>query len=130
MNRLIGGKRYDTQAARPLINVRPHKRAARPASLFYFNETLYVKRGGEYFLGGVGGRITPYSYVRWDGSTTGAGIIPLSRQEAIGWALAAYRQHCARYLPERRKLQPQDVWDVFGVDREEWEKLTEEGVIA
>lgn len=84
MKKIIKNKVYDTATA--------HKLAAWysscPTSDFgYYDETLYLKKTGEYFLYGSGNAMSPYSQRcgqnEWCG---GESIQPLTYEEARTWA--------------------------------------------
>ncbi len=79
MDRVIKGKRYNTDTAEYVC------RTASGSDTTKFNyrcETLYRKRGGEYFLHCEGGPNTKYGV--WHGNSGGAGemIKPLDEDEA------------------------------------------------
>lgn len=79
MKKIINGKLYDTSTAKVIVtdcgyNVR---------SFDYYEEELYRKRTGEFFLHGVGGPLTRYAEpVGNFGSRSGERIIPLTDDEA------------------------------------------------
>lgn len=86
MKKIIGGKMYDTEKARMVGD--PWSPAGFMSSDFdWYEETLYRKRTGEYFLHGAGGPKTryaePYGQSGWTG---GERIMPLSYNEAREWA--------------------------------------------
>lgn len=84
MNKVIQGKRYDTETATKKAFVCSNV-SSRDFS--YWEETLYQKRTGEYFLFGQGGPMSRYAVSEgnntWSG---GAKIIPLSEGQARKWA--------------------------------------------
>lgn len=83
MKKIINGKRYDTESAKELAS---YEHSYRNEFDFYC-ETLYRKRGGEFFLHGYGHAASPYC--EWvDSSTRGAGerIVPLTYAAAQEWA--------------------------------------------
>ena len=84
MNKVIEGKRYDTDTARMMAS----RTNDRPVNDFgYVEETLYRKRSGEYFLYGEGGPMTSYRTWISDNSWTGGEkIVPMSEAEAREWA--------------------------------------------
>ena len=83
MKKVINGKRYDTTSATKLaeyentIDVRNHNR---------FEETLYEKKTGEYFLHGAGGAGSKYGVWFENSGSPGEKIMPLSLAEAKKWA--------------------------------------------
>lgn len=83
MKKIINGKRYDTETAQ---QVAQHTHSY-PSEFDYFTETLYRKKGGEFFLHGYGHAASPYC--EWvDNSTRSAGerIMPMTYAEAQEWA--------------------------------------------
>lgn len=82
MKAIINGKKYDTTTAKDLAKIS----ADRPTSDFsYFEETLYLKRTGEYFLAGEGGPATKYATYGYGAYGWGEKIFPLTRLEALEW---------------------------------------------
>lgn len=84
MKKIIKGKTYNTATAKKVaiyqnfrwvdINDR-------------YEENLYLKRTGEYFLYGIGGPYSKYSIHCKDGTIYGNDvIIPLSKEEAKKWS--------------------------------------------
>lgn len=75
MEKIINGKRYNTETA-ILVgrwnNNLPHD------DFEWCDESLYKKRGGEYFIYGEGGSMTRYSKSK--------SIVPLSFEQAESWA--------------------------------------------
>ena len=83
MNKIIRGKRYDTETASELH----HYQCGYIGDLNYVSETLYRKRTGEYFLYGEGGANTQYSIQTGTNSWSGGEeIIPITEKEAREWA--------------------------------------------
>lgn len=80
MKKIIRGKMYDTETAKKI-----HE-AAHGEGFRRYEEALYRKRSGEYFLAGEGGPATHYAHSTglnlWSG---GEKIIPLSYAEALEW---------------------------------------------
>lgn len=81
MQRIVNGKRYDTETAEQLCNI---SRGGYSRSDFQYDDTnLYVTRNGNFFIAGEGG---PRS--RWaqsygqNGSTGGSGLRPISKDDA------------------------------------------------
>lgn len=83
MNKLINGRRYDTDTARRVAEAMH----GLPSDLDYICESLHRKTTGEYFLHGEGGAATKYAVSTggnwWKG---GERIIPLTLEEARAWA--------------------------------------------
>lgn len=83
MNKIINGKRYDTERAKQIAE---HSEGY-PRDFHHFTETLYRKKTGEYFIFGEGGPASRYAerieQNTWSG---GARIIPLSVESAKAWA--------------------------------------------
>lgn len=84
MVKIIKGRKYDTDTAR---EVGSYSNAGGWRDFGHFEETLYVKRTGEYFLFGEGGPMTKYRETvgqnEWSG---GSKIMPLDFDEAREWA--------------------------------------------
>lgn len=83
MKKIINGKKYDTETAKFLIRYS----SSYPVNDFHFwEEELYVKKTGEFFLYGEGGPASKYSKScgmnSWSG---GKEIIPLTIEEAKKW---------------------------------------------
>ena len=84
MKKVIKGKLYDTETARRIDTVSGG--AEFRTDFHYWEETLYCKKTGEYFLHCAGGEASQYA--EKVGSLTGWGerIKPLSYDEAQQWA--------------------------------------------
>lgn len=83
MNKVIGGKRYDTEKAKASgywDNGLEYRDFA------YYGETLYVKRTGEFFIYREGGPMSVMSQPEGTGFRGGEGILPLTYDEAKAWA--------------------------------------------
>ncbi len=84
MKKVINGRRYDTETAEKVAEA--YSRLARN-DFGYWEEELYRKRTGEFFLYGWGGPSSRYSVSSglnsWSG---GEKIIPLTIEEAQKWA--------------------------------------------
>lgn len=82
MKKIIDGRRYDTSSARCLAS----DRYLSPRDFHYWEETLYRKTNGEYFLHGEGGPASKYAVStgqnQWSG---GEKLIPLSLEAAQKW---------------------------------------------
>lgn len=83
MNKIINGRRFDTERAKPIAE---WQNMADRSSFDYLTETLYRKKNGEYFLHGEGHGNTRYG--EWHGNTGGWGekIMPMSPGDARMWA--------------------------------------------
>ena len=98
MRKIINGKKYNTLTAASQANFND----GRPKDDFqHLEETLYLKKTGEYFLHGKGHGSTEYGE-DWPSGGRGWGekIIPLSYDEALDWA--------------SRRLDVDEVEDLFG----------------
>ncbi|MFA5382195.1 MAG: hypothetical protein WC356_03445 [Candidatus Micrarchaeia archaeon] len=83
MKKIIEGKKYDTDTAK-LIG--ENSNGGSWNDFRHFEEELYQKKTGEFFLHGKGGPMTKYSRQVEQNSTSGSEkIIPLSFQEAREW---------------------------------------------
>ena len=84
MKKIIKGKVYDTETATYLGGMSNNI----PASDFtYYEEELYKKRTGEFFLFGQGGAMTKYAKSCGGGNWSwGTEIIPLTWDAAREWA--------------------------------------------
>ena len=84
MNKIIKGKRYDTETAQEICCASSN---VGRNDFSFWEETLYKKRTGEYFLYGEGGAMSKYRTAidqnSWSG---GEKIFPLSLEEAKEWA--------------------------------------------
>ena len=84
MKKIIDGRRYDTEAAKEVARARS---SVGRRDFHWWEETLYQKRTGEFFLYGEGGPASRYSQAiglhEW---TSGDRIMPLSIEEAKKWA--------------------------------------------
>lgn len=83
MRKIINGKAYDTETAK---EVGSYSYLYRSDSHF-FEETLYLKKTGEYFLYGEGGPLSRYAK-REECGMWGSGwhISPFTEAEAREWA--------------------------------------------
>ena len=84
VKKIIGGKKYDTSTAQELAS---WKSSRGVRDFYYYEETLYRKRTGEFFLHGVGNAASKYAkrieMNTWSG---GEEIVPLSYDAAQEWA--------------------------------------------
>jgi hypothetical protein len=83
MRRVIKGKLYDTDKAK---RVHEWESTYDVTDFKWYEETLYRKRTGEYFIYGYGGPMTSYAKrlndSQWQG---GEAIVPLTYEEARTW---------------------------------------------
>lgn len=83
MKKIINGKRYDTDTAKEIGYASYSNRS----DFSFWEETLYRKQTGEYFLFGEGGPMSRYAVTvgqnQWSG---GEKIMPLSVDAAKEWA--------------------------------------------
>lgn len=83
MKKIINGKLYDTETAEVIGEYTSRYSVG---NFKHFEETLYKKTTGEFFLYGEGGPASPYKeLVEEHGATNGEKIIPLSLDEAKKW---------------------------------------------
>lgn len=86
MKKIIDGRTYDTETAKQVGE--PWSPAGfGPSDFEWYEETLYRKRTGEYFLCGQGGPMSRYAEAYGQsGWTGGERIMPLTYDEAREWA--------------------------------------------
>lgn len=84
MKKIISGKLYDTETAKEIGSA---YHGEGPRDFNYFEERLYRKRTGEYFLHGEGGPMTRYAVSTGQNSWSGGERIePMSYSSAKEWA--------------------------------------------
>ena len=83
MKKIIKGKVYDTETAKKVASW--YSSYARN-DFHYYEEELYQKKTGEFFLYGEGNAASPYSEKCIDGYGSGERIEPLTYTEAQEWA--------------------------------------------
>lgn len=83
MDKVIGGKRYDTDKAK---RVGAYDNGLYPGDLGFYSETLYLKRTGEFFLHCEGGPQTRLAKRDGTSLTAGEEIVPLPYEDAEKWA--------------------------------------------
>ena len=84
MKKIIGGKIYDTDKAKQLG---AYSNYGSWNDFHHFEETLYRKKTGEYFLFGEGGAATRYAEPEGQNAWTGGSrIMPMTYKEAQKWA--------------------------------------------
>ena len=79
MQKIIKGRKYDTDTAQEVCG---YSNGLPFGDFDWVQETLYVKRTGEYFLHGKGGARSKYAKADGDFMGGGSEIIPLSEKEA------------------------------------------------
>lgn len=82
MKRIINGRKYDTTTAEEVGESSHSYRS----EYDYYEETLYRKRTGEYFLYGYGHGDSKYAKQVCGDFGPGSDIIPLSYEQARAWA--------------------------------------------
>ena len=83
MKKIINGRRYDTDSAKALAEASYSNRS----DFNFWEETLYRKSTGEFFLYGEGGPASRYAQAVGQNSWSGGErIMPLSTEEAKKWA--------------------------------------------
>lgn len=82
MKKIIGGKRYDTETAE---YIGEGNNGYQCTDFHWFEESLYRKRTGEFFLHGEGGPLSKYA--RAVGSTRYGDekLVPITLDEAKAW---------------------------------------------
>lgn len=84
MVKIVKGRKYDSETAK---EVGSYSNAGGWRDFSHYEETLYKKRTGEFFLHGAGGPMTRYAervdQNSWSG---GSDIIPLTYEDAREWA--------------------------------------------
>lgn len=83
MKRIIQNRVYDTETAK-LMGTYDSGYGVRDFN--YYEESLYQKRTGEFFLYGWGGGLSPYARAVGDSLGSGESIKPFSYEEARAWA--------------------------------------------
>lgn len=82
MKKIIAGRKYDTDTATYIARYTHSNRT----DFSYYEEGLYRKRTGEYFLWGEGGPASKYAEAAglnsWTGGTR---IMPLTYKDALAW---------------------------------------------
>ena len=84
MKRIIKGKVYDTDTAKLIAEA---SASCAHSDFGYWEEELYQKKTGEYFLHGAGGPASKYArHVEINSWSGGQQIIPLTYEAAREWA--------------------------------------------
>lgn len=82
MKRIIDGRKYDTTTAEEVAEATHGS----TTDYEYYEETLYRKRTGEYFLYGYGNGASRYAKQVYGDFGPGSEIIPLTYDQARAWA--------------------------------------------
>ncbi len=82
MKKIIDGKKYDTRTAKAIGY---YSNGLSDRDFHHVNETLYLKKTGEFFLAGDGGPLTKYATRCGDMWSGSCNIFPLTRCEAKEW---------------------------------------------
>lgn len=108
MKKIINGKVYDTDKAKELG---AYSNGGGWRDFNHFEETLYQKRTGEFFLFGEGGPMTRYAEAEGQNSWSGGRrIMPMSYDEAKQWA--------------EENLDADEYEEIFGAIDESGAKMT------
>lgn len=83
MKKIINKKLYDTETAKLVAN---WWNGLGVSDFRNCEESLYLKKTGEFFLYGEGGGLSPYAEHFVDGWGYGKKITPLTEEEAREWA--------------------------------------------
>lgn len=83
MKKIINGKVYDTHTAEFLAD---WDNGLQLTDFYYFEENLYRKKTGEFFLYGWGHGLSKYATHHGNNSGDGEEIIPMTYDEAREWA--------------------------------------------
>lgn len=92
MKKIIKGKTYNTETAQYL----GFYSSGNPSDLNHYQEELYIKKTGEYFLYGTGGPASKYSKQTESWWTGSEDILPMSKEAAMEWAerYLSAREYC------------------------------------
>lgn len=82
MKKIINGRLYNTNTAEEVDSYREPRSYN---DFRFFEETLYKKRTGEFFLAGNGGPLTKYGERVGDMTGYGENIFPLTEDEVKEW---------------------------------------------
>ena len=106
MKKIINNKLYNTESAK-LVGEFQSTYAVN--DFHYYEEELYLKKTGEFFLYGNGNGLSPYAERYIDGMGPGEKIIPLNEDQARQWA--------------EDNLDPDDYMRFFEIDEESSARL-------
>lgn len=82
MKRIINGKRYDTDTAK---FIKTYSSGLSISDFRYYDESLYLKKTGEFFLYATGNGASKYAGQYGDLRGPGEKIVPLTLDEARAW---------------------------------------------
>lgn len=82
MKRIINGKRYDTNTAQ---FIKTYSSGLSISDFRYYDESLYLKKTGEFFLYATGNGSSMYASKYGDLRGPGEKIVPLTLDEAKAW---------------------------------------------
>lgn len=83
MKKIINGKKYDTETARVIGS---YDNNMNYSDFRWYEETLYRKKNGEFFMYGEGGGLSRYRTCLSNNSfCEGCGIIPMTEDDAKAW---------------------------------------------
>nr|WP_072537090.1 hypothetical protein [Anaerococcus mediterraneensis] len=82
MKRIINGKRYDTDTAQ---FIKTYSSDLSISDFRYYDESLYLKKTGEFFLYATGNGSSKYASKYGDLRGPGEKIVPLTLDEAKAW---------------------------------------------
>ena len=82
MRKIINGKMYDTETAKKIDYTSNYLSSS---DFHYYEERLFKKKTGEFFLHGHGGPASKYRTPCGDMWSGGENIIPLTVDEAKSW---------------------------------------------
>ena len=85
MQKIINGRKYDTETA---VYIGKYSEYL-PGDFHYYEEKLYRKRNGEFFLYGEGGPASKYRDYIGRMYISGSAIVPVTEEEAKQWAECA-----------------------------------------
>lgn len=83
MKKIINGKKYDTETATEIASGGTDGLSM--SDFRYYEETLYRKKTGEFFLAGEGHGMTKYGSSNGNTRGWGEAILPLTDDEAKAW---------------------------------------------
>lgn len=108
MKKIINGKRYDTETAKEVACASSYEGRT---DFHWWEETLYRKQTGEFFIYGEGGPASRYAEPCGQNSwTEGSRLMPVSLEKAQKWA----EEH----------LDADEYEEIFGEVEETGEKRT------
>ncbi len=106
MKKIIKNKKYDTDTAREVGRWEPDHAKS---DFAWYEETLYRKKTGEYFIHGAGHAASPYRRRSGGMWAPGEGITPIGIEEAREWA----EEHLDAEAYEAEWGKPPDDEEVY-----------------